>query len=85
MLAFNEFMQEYKKLYPGVPDDIWIYFEFERLVLDMWRRKECQIIYVDGGDYVPLEDTGDHFEIWKGKEVSWFLYHPCKDKFYIVQ
>jgi hypothetical protein len=85
--SYINYIWFHKAKYSTVPEAIWDYYDFDRMMLDLWRSKECFIIYDDGEEgegYVRLEETGEKFPVWYAKETDWFVGHPCKDKFYIV-
>jgi hypothetical protein len=83
--SYNKYIWFFKTKHSNVPDDIWEFFDFKEKLLDLWKKKEIAIIYDDEeGEFLRLEDVGERYPLWKGKETDWFYDHPCKDLFYIV-
>jgi hypothetical protein len=83
--SYTNFLWFHKTKHSKVPEEIWEHYDFDNMLLDLWRKEECDIVYDDGNDvFVRLKDIGQSFPDYKGKEVAWFLEHPSKEYFCIV-
>ena len=89
MTGTPKYYQEYyaarKAMHPEVPESVWIYFDYNQYLIDLWRSKKIHILYVDDEGIVPLEEAGSVYPVWEGKELTWFIDHPFKHLFYIVE
>lgn len=81
--SYENYTWFFQTKYSNVPPEIWEHYDFDRMLLDLWRKKEIDIVYTGEG-FIRLEKAGEKYEVWKGKETDWFYDHPCKDQFYIL-
>jgi hypothetical protein len=59
--TYADYAWFFQKKYSNVPPEIWEHFDFDRMILALWRKKEIDIVYWSGPSkgYVVLESAGD--------------------------
>jgi hypothetical protein len=85
---YKEYFLAMQATYPNVPQLFWDYLDFPEYLLDLWRSNRIRIVYYDEDEEVEcihLEDIGEHFPVWFAKETTYFIGHPFKHSFYIVE
>jgi hypothetical protein len=84
--SYAKYVWFHKTQHSTIPEEIWKYYDFDRMMLDLWRDGKIDIVYRDTGGkgFVRLEEMGLHFPVWMGKETDWFYGNPYKDSIYIV-
>jgi hypothetical protein len=85
---YKEYFLDMQSMYPNIPQLFWDYLDFPDYLLDLWRSKRIRIVYYDEDENnkcIHLEDIGEHFPIWFAKETTYFIEHPFKHSFYIVE
>lgn len=66
-----------------VPEWLVKYIDFDLIIRDQWNADEIAIIHHDVR-YTLLEHIGDTYPLWKKREWEFFVGHPDKDSFIII-
>jgi hypothetical protein len=83
--SYINYLWFHKAKHSKIPEEIWDHYDFDRMMLDLWKKDEIRIVYDNGDDaFLRLEEVGEKYPAWAGNETEWFSDHPCKDSFYIL-